>query len=338
MAKRWQRVLAGDIGGTKTWLVLDAVHADGSLERVAEAKIPSAEHGSLESAIEAFLDESGEELGDLRAAAFGIAGPVRDGKVKTTNLPWVVDGSALARSLDVPTVGLLNDFDAIAVGIGELGDGQLVELKAGEVDPNGPRLIVGAGTGLGVAGTLPDGRILESEGGHLAFAPRDELEEVLLSWLRAQVGGRVSVERVVSGPGLVDLYRFLVEAGRAETAPAVRAAVAAEGAAAISAHADTDPAAKLALERFIEAYGAAAGELALALIPTGGLYVAGGIAPRLHHDLGPRFAEIFVRGLLPKGRMAPLLEATRVVLVDEPRVGLLGARRRALDLLATAEA
>lgn len=330
MAKRWQRVLAGDIGGTKTWLALYDADPAGSLECVAEAEVPSADHDSLRSAIEAFLEESGESLDHLRGAAFGIAGPVRGRRVQTTNLPWTIDADELAEALTAESVTLLNDFHAIAIGVDELSEEQLPILKEGQVDPRGPRLILGAGTGLGAAVVAPGGRVLPGEGGHLAFAPRDDFEAALLAHLR-ETHERVSVERVVSGMGLEAIYEFIVSSGRAETG--VRAEVEAEGGAAISrAAADGDPAATLTLERFATAYGAAAGELALAVIPTGGLYVAGGIAPKLHRTMAD-FAERFTAGMLPKGRMKPLMEATQVRLVDEPKVGLLGARRAALDAL-----
>jgi len=326
MAKRWQRVLAGDIGGTKTWLALYDADSEGSRECIAEAKVPSADHESLRSAIEAFLEESGESLDHLRGAAFGIAGPVRGRRVQTTNLPWTIDADELAEALTAESVTLLNDFHAIALGVDELSEDQLPLLKEGEVDPDGPRLILGAGTGLGASVVVPGGRVLPGEGGHLAFAPRDDFEAALLAHLR-ETHDRVSVERVVSGMGLEAIYRFIVSSGRAETN------VRAEGGAAISrAAADGDPAAKLTLERFAIAYGAAAGELALAVLPTGGLYVAGGIAPKLHRTMAD-FAERFTAGLLPKGRMQPLMEATQVRLVNEPKVGLLGARRVALDAL-----
>ena len=333
MAKRWQRVLAGDVGGTKTWLALYAFGPEGELECLADAKVPSAEHPSLLSAIRRFAEDCGQSLDGLRAAAFGIAGPVSGRRAVTTNLPWIVDADALGGSLAVPAVGLLNDFEAVARGISEVDPGRLPVLADGSVDPAGARLIVGAGTGLGVAVALPDGPVLASEGGHLAFAPRDEFEVELRGWLRRD-HDRVSIERVVSGPGLERIYEFVVERGHATSSPEVREAVRAGGARAIAAHAGADPGAQLALERFVGAYGAAAGELALAVIPTGGLYVAGGIAPQLHASMRePTFAEAFVRGLLPKGRMRPLMERVRVVLVDDPRVGLLGARREALRLL-----
>lgn len=330
MAKRWQRVLAGDIGGTKTWLALYDAQPEGAPRCVAEAKVPSGDHASLRSAIETFLAESGESIDDLQGAAFGIAGPVRGRRVQTTNLPWSIDADELAEALEVASVRLLNDFHAVALGIGELGDDQLALLKDGACDPEGPRLIVGAGTGLGAAVVSGAGEVLASEGGHLAFAPRDELERALLEHLGRE-HARVSVERVVSGMGLRAIYEFIVETGRAPTS--CRAEVEAEGGAAITRAANAgDPAAKLTLERFVSAYGAAAGELALVVIPTGGLYVAGGIAPKLHAAL-PGFAERFTAAMGAKGRMSPLMEATRVHLVTDPKVGLLGARRAALRAL-----
>lgn len=330
MAKRWQRVLAGDIGGTKTWLALYDAEPGGSLECVAEAKLASGDHPSLRSAIESFLEQSGASLDELRGAAFGIAGPIRGRRVQTTNLPWIIDADRLTEALTVESVTLLNDFHAIALGIDELTDEQLPVLKDGELDPKGPRVILGAGTGLGVAVVTGEGQVLSSEGGHIGFAPRDEFERALLAHLSDQ-HPRVSVERIVSGMGLEAIYEFVVTTGRAETS--IRTKVEAEGGAAITEGALAgDAAAKLTLERFVEAYGAVAGELALVVLATGGLYVAGGIAPKLHAAI-PDFAERFSAGMLPKGRMRPLMEATTVRLVNEPRVGLLGARRAALNAL-----
>lgn len=330
MAKRWQRVLAGDIGGTKTWLALYDAEPGGSLECVAEARLASGEHESLRSAIEAFLEASGASFDELRGAAFGVAGPVRGRRVETTNLPWIIDADQLTEALTVESVTLLNDFHAIALGLDELTPDQLPVLKAGELDPSGPRVILGAGTGLGVAVVAPGGVILSSEGGHVGFAPRDEFERALLAHL-SEEHERVSVERIVSGMGLEAIYEFVVNTGRAETS--ARAEVEASGGAAITkAASEGDPAAQLTLERFVSAYGAAAGELALVVLATGGLYVAGGIAPKLSAAM-PDFAERFAAGMVPKGRMTPLMEATQVHLVNEPRVGLLGARRAALDAL-----
>jgi len=330
MAKRWQRVLAGDIGGTKTWLALYDAEPGGALECVAEAKVRSVDHESLRSAIETFLEESGASLDELRGAAFGIAGPVRGRRVQTTNLPWTIDADELAEALTAESVTLLNDFHAIALGIGELTAEQLPVLKAGELDPQGPRVILGAGTGLGAAVVAPGGHVLSSEGGHIGFAPRDEFERALLAHL-SERHERVSVERIVSGMGLEAIYEFIVSTGRAESD--VRAEVQASGGAAITeAAGQGDPAAKLTLERFVSAYGAVAGELALVVLATGGVYLAGGIAPKLN-DAMADFAERFAAGMCPKGRMSPLMEATQVHLVDEPRVGLLGARRAALNAL-----
>ncbi|HJK89482.1 MAG TPA: glucokinase [Polyangiaceae bacterium LLY-WYZ-15_(1-7)] len=311
------RVLAGDIGGTKTWLGL---FEDG--RELREAALPSAEYDGLGEAVAEFL--GGERVD---AAAFGIAGPVQGRVVRTTNLPWVIDADALEAAHALGPVRLLNDFHALALGLDRLGEGARVVLQEGEVDPGGPVVVIGAGTGLGKAVIVPTGeaepRVLSSEGGHRDFAPRDALDAELLTWLRAELGGRVSVERVVSGLGLASLYRFLVEEGHAE------GALEAPDGAEIAAARETDLAARMALERFVSLYGAEAGNLALEVLAKGGLYVAGGIAPKLHDDLGEGFGVRFLEAFADKGRMRPLLEKTRVTLVTEPKVGLLGAARAA---------
>lgn len=317
------RTLAGDIGGTKTWL---AIH-DGETE-VREAHLPSADHASLLDAVRGFL---GDE--PIEAAGFAVAGPVIGRRVEVTNLPWVVDAEELERVLGI-RVALLNDFHGVALGLSQLAVNARVTLHDAPIDSEGPAVVIGAGTGLGKAVVVPSSsglgdspRVLASEGGHVGFAPRDEFEDGLAAWLRAR-HGRATWEHVVSGLGLVNLYRYVVESGHATGALADP-----EGGAIAAAYAHDD-AARMTIDRFVALYGAAAGDLALDVVASGGLYVAGGVAPKLHAMLGARFTEPFVEAFLDKAPMEAVVARTRVTLVTEPKVGLLGAARAARMLLA----
>lgn len=324
------RVLAGDVGGTKTLLALYE-ERDGRFTEIRRARFESAAYAGLGQIARAML---ADESAPVERAAFGIAGPVVDDTSKTTNLPWHIDARALERELGIERVCLLNDFHAVALGVPSLRDEDLVVLQEGEVDPTGPMAIVGAGTGLGEAVVVPvDGalRVLPSEGGHSDFSPRDEDEIDLLRFLKER-HGRVSVERVVSGQGIVSIYDFLVTTGRAQESTAIRRRMATTDPAAVigaAAIADEDPACARAVRMFISAYGAEAGNLALKVLPTGGLYVAGGIAPKLMPLMR---GSTFLDGFRAKGRMRRLLERMRVSVIVDSNVGLYGARNLALTL------
>jgi len=307
------RTLAGDIGGTKTWL---AIH-DGARE-VRQAQLPSADHASLLDAVRAFL---GDERVD--AAGFAVAGPVSGRRVAVTNLPWVVDADELERALGV-RVALLNDFHGVALGLAELPETARVVLRDAPIDPSGPAVVIGAGTGLGKAVVVPGEppRVLASEGGHVGFAPRDAFEDGLAAWLRVR-HGRATWEHVVSGLGLANVYQYVVQSGHA------KGALHEPDGGAIAAAYDEDDAARITIDRFVALYGAAAGDIALDVVASGGLYVAGGIAPKLHASLGARFTEPFVQAFLDKAPMRAVVERTRVTLVTDPKVGLLGAARAA---------
>ncbi|HJL20507.1 MAG TPA: glucokinase [Sandaracinaceae bacterium LLY-WYZ-13_1] len=326
------RILAGDIGGTKTLLACYE-GAPGALEEVGRARYASADHTGLAPILEDFL----RERAPVEAAAFGIAGPVVDDTCKATNLPWVVDARALEAASALPRVRLLNDFAAVALGMNELRDDDLLVLQDRPIRADGPVAVLGAGTGLGQALLVPTGgplpRVLATEGGHADFAPRDEIEIELLRFLWRRHGGRVSVERVVSGPGLVALHAFVVARGLAASTEAVEARLdAGEDAAAVIGEAGvagTDPACRFALERFVSLYGAEAGNLALKSLPHGGLFVAGGIAPKIAPMLE---RGDFLAAFRAKGRMEPVLDRVPVRVVLDPEVGLLGARRAAAAL------
>ena len=326
------RILAGDVGGTKTLLALYEGER-GALREVAAERFESAAyHGPAEmiAALRA------KHPGAIDAAALGVAGPVEVGSdndtCKTTNLPWRLDARALGRDAGIARVRLLNDFAAVALGLGELGPDQQYILQDRPALPGRPQAVLGAGTGLGEAILLPQEglpRVLPTEGGHADFAPRDEDEIALLRFLLRR-HERVSVERVVSGPGLIAIYEHVLAlAGAASDLLDAADPAAAISEAAIS-ETGTDPSAARALHLFLSLYGAEAGNRALKTLPLGGLYVAGGIAPKI---LGALVQSDFLPSFLRKGRMRPILEAIRVVIVLEPAVGLLGARRLAASLV-----
>ncbi|MBW2461689.1 MAG: glucokinase, partial [Deltaproteobacteria bacterium] len=327
------RLLAGDIGGTKALLAVYEGEA-GALTEVQKERIPSNDHESAEALVAAFI-ERGTSKGPIDNACFAVAGPVADDRCQATNLPWLIDARALEKHLGIPAVTLLNDFAAIAHGVVHLEADQRVVLADLPVDPTGPIAILGAGTGLGEAILVPtpDGpRVLASEGGHADFGPRDELEVSLLRFLLER-HDRVSVERVVSGLALTLIYEFVVTRHLAPEDSAVRHRMKVEdpgkviGSLALEAQSPDggqagDAACVRTMEIFVSLYGSEAGNLALKVVPTGGLYVAGGIATKIVPLLEDgRFMTAF----RSKDRMAKLLETIRVTVVTEPEVGLLGA-------------
>lgn len=318
-------ILAGDIGGTNTRLALFEM-AGGMLKPGAAETVPSGAHGGLEAIVAAFLARHGRRVAH---ACFGIAGPVKNGRCETTNLPWVVDAGTLALRLGLSAVSLLNDLEANAYGIAALGPEDFAVLNDGSPGAAGNAAVVSAGTGLGEAGLIWDGRRHQpfaSEGGHADFAPSDEEQMELLRFLMKEFG-HVSVERVLSGPGLHNIYRFLRDtSGSAELgwlaaemrergAPAAISAAGLEGRSALCSR---------ALDLFAAIYGAEAGNMALTVMATGGVYLGGGIAPRILSRLrGPAFMEAFAA----KGRLRPLVEAIPVRVILNDRAALLGAAR-----------
>lgn len=314
------RLIVGDVGGTNARLALAEWH--GASLRLAEPQVyASGESPEFAPILARFIGEARAD--GVAGAVIGIAGPVRDNRCRTTNLPWHLDGAALAADLGLPAVTLLNDLEAAAWGIDQVaGDSRLV-LQAGEAEPHGNRAVIAAGTGLGQAGLVwcGDGyRPFATEGSHGDFAPSDAVEVALRDWLAGRHGGHVSWERVVSGPGLADLYRFLREQGGAACRPDPLDAP--DVAAAVTAAADADPLCGQALGRFVRLFGAEAGNLALKLMARGGVYLAGGIAPRIAERLA---AGDFVAAFADKGRMRPLLQAMPVVLLDDAHLALKGA-------------
>lgn len=318
-------ILAGDIGGTKTHLALFE-----GVERVADATFASREHPGLEAIARRFLEANGSpRVGD---ACFGIAGPIQNQRVVATNLPWVIDGPSLAQAIGARSAVLINDLEANAYGIDSLAEGDLATLNPGAPGAAGTQAVISAGTGLGEAGLLWDGvrhQPFPSEGGHADFAPRNELEDELLLWLRRELGDRVSWERILSGPGLYNVYRFLRDTGRWEEPLWLREELRAGDFAAVISRAGLEGRSALcthALDLFVSIYGAEAGNLALKLLATGGVFVGGGIAPK---NLAKLREGSFIAAFLDKGRLRPLLEAIPVKVILNPDTALLGAAERA---------
>lgn len=315
--------LCGDIGGTNTRLAILEPGSPKARVLISET-LPSRDFPTFEDAVALFLER--HRPGALRAG-FGIAGPVSGRECRATNLPWVVEAATLERLFGFERVELLNDLEALAHGIAALGEEDFEVLHAGE-ELAANRALIAAGTGLGQAGLFFDGaahRPFASEGGHADLAPRNEAEiEVLRFLLRRHA--RVSAERVVSGPGLVALYDFAREKSGAAPAPAIAAAEPTAKAAAISQAglAGDNPEAAAALELFVTFYGAEAGNLALKTMARGGVYLGGGIAPKILPRLrGPAFREAFCA----KGRMRPLLEAMPLKVILSGDAALLGVAR-----------
>jgi glucokinase len=323
-------VLAGDIGGTSTRLALFEF-AGGALQPVAQERYPSRSHTGLSEIVRKFVASHPQTV---QAACFGIAGPVREGRVATPNLPWVVEAKTLARELALPHVTLLNDLEANAWGVFTLSEDDVATLAEGSGSNEGNAAIISAGTGLGEAGYHWDGTTLRpfaSEGGHSDFAPHDELTIELFRWLHRR-HGHVSWERVVSGPGLVNIFTFLRDVGHEEVPDALAEAMrVGDPAAAISRAAldETSELAVRALDLFVALYGAEAGNLALKMKATRGIWLGGGIAPKILPRLKrPGFLEAFH----DKGRFRAFMEAVPVRVILNEATALRGAAWHALSL------
>ncbi|MGH9365364.1 MAG: glucokinase [Thermoanaerobaculia bacterium] len=317
------RVLAGDIGGTKTSVAL----VDIGPHRVAlkkHARYASAGYASLEDILGDFL------AGERRlpeAAAFGVAGPVRGGEARVTKLPWVISQRRLARRVGIPRVLLVNDFLAAALGLSYVAPRRLAVLLRGEPEPGGPIALIGAGTGLGQAVLLSiDGRYepFASEGGHADFGPRNAREDRLARFVRKR-HGRVSRDRLLSGEGLRLIYDFLTRDGGVRQSPAVARAFASEDRSEVISRFGLQGRDRLcaeALGLFVSIYGSEAGNLALQYRATGGVYLAGGIAPKILPALR---RESFRASFRDKPPLAAMLSTIPVRVVLEPELGLFGA-------------
>lgn len=318
------KILAGDIGGTNTRLAVLRSRPDGGFDELDREVFSSQDFGSLEEAMCAYRRD---KAADCAVASIGVAGPVFSRRCQATNLPWVVDADDLELRLGLRRVELLNDLEAQAYGIAALDQKHLLTLHAGEPQP-GNAAMIAAGTGLGQAGLYFDGHRLTpfaTEGGHSDFAARNEREYRLLRFLQKRLAGRVSWERVLSGPGLVNLFDFMVEVENCEPQDELRARMEiGDPAAEISsaAMAGTCQAAEAALDLFVELLGSESANLALKLMARGGVFLGGGIAPKILDRLRrPGFLEAFCS----KGRMRPILERMPIVVVLASDTALLGA-------------
>jgi glucokinase len=316
-------ILAGDVGGTKVHLaVYDFV--EGKLKHLRDEKFPAKEYSGLEEIAREFLAAD-----KVTAACFGVPGPVRDGRLRLTNLPWTLDSRELAKDLGIAHVFLINDLEANGYGIAELQPDQIYTLSDGDASQIGNRALIAAGTGLGEGILIWNGRMhvpFPSEGGHSDFAPRNENEIDLLRFLKQKYNGRVSFERVVSGMGMTGIYEFLRDV-RGMEEPTWLAEKMTEADDPNSVITEVGLAARAeicerTLDMFVSSYGAEAGNLALKVLAVGGLYVGGGIAPRILEKLKDG---AFMKAFTDKGRLSQLLINTPVRVILESRAALLGA-------------
>ncbi len=318
-------ILAGDIGGTKTVLALIDKQADGPLECLREQTFASGEFQTFEEILDLFLGDGQA----VDAACFGVAGPVIGQRCQTTNLPWLLDGGELKTRLGTGRVKLLNDLEAMALGMLHLREEDFIELNPGAQAQAGNIAVIAAGTGLGEAILHWDGdrhSPIATEGGHCDFAAQNEQQDRLAAYLRRLYPEHVSCERILSGPGFSHLYDFLLDGGFAPPCPAVPAATNAEvdRNALISRLGldGEDPLCREAVRLFAEIYGAEAGNLALKAFATGGVFIGGGIGPKIRPMLE---SGEFMRAFTAKGRFRDLLSKMPVKLALNPRAPLLGA-------------
>lgn len=317
-AKTENLILAADVGGTKTLLMLAEI-GDGKPCSVREARYENARFNSLEAILADFLS-AGSHPG---AACFAVAGPIEGRSARLTNLPWLIDADRLESGMGLGRVRLVNDFVAVGYGIEALVPADLVTLQPGSPLATAPRVVLGAGTGLGeclLVWGAGHYEVIASEGGHVDFAPGDEEQIGLLRHLQRQFG-HVSYERVLSGPGLAAIHAYLQEG---QLAPELSDPAAITQAARMG-----DRLAAKALDMFISIYGAQAGNLALTCMARGGVYVAGGIAPQIIEKIQLGGLK---RSFLDKGRHSRLMAEMPLHVVINPKVGLLGAALAAMRL------
>jgi glucokinase len=317
-------ILAGDIGGTNARLAHFEPY-NGGLRLISERVYPSREYSELGEIVSKFLADTATRP---EVACFGIAGPVQNGRVETSNLPWIIEQARLAKQIDLAATLLINDLEANAWGIGALSRQDLIPLN--RVAPAvGNQAVIAPGTGLGEAGLFWNGsehEVFACEGGHADFAPQGDLQIELLRFLACRYE-HVSYERILSGPGLVNVYEFLREKGCGEEPAGFAGQLAQGDAAAEISRAALDGKNRLAeqaLDLWISVYGAEAGNLALKAMATGGVFLGGGISPKILPKLtGP----LFMASFLAKGRLRPLLERISVQIITNDKAALLGAAR-----------
>jgi len=315
-------ILAGDVGGTKVHLALFDF-TDGEVKHMRDQQYPAKEYAGLEQIVKEFVVNE-----KVTSACFGVPGPVRDGRLRLTNLPWTLDSRELATHLKIDYVFLINDLQANGYGIAELGADQVYTLSEGDSRQVGNRGLISAGTGLGEAFLVWDGRDYvpyPSEGGHADYAPRNQDEIDMLCFLRQKYNGRISFERVVSGQGLSNVYEFLRDGRGLEEPVWLRERMTKEDPNAVITDCALKAKSELcekALDMFVSAYGAEAGNLALKVLSVGGLYVGGGIAPRILEKLKDG---TFMKAFTDKGRLSQLLVNIPVRVILESRTALIGA-------------
>lgn len=321
-------ILAGDIGGTKVHLALYQFE-NGRLTSTRDHKYPAQEFDSLDEIVNDFFRDDAEARKGVQAACFGCPGPVRNGRLKLTNLPWTLDARDLQKSLSIDHIFLINDLEANGYGIPELAPEAIYTLHQTDPTAVGHRGLVSAGTGLGEALLIWDGdkkhTPIASEGGHADFAARNDQEIALLEYLRRTLNGRVSTERVVSGLGIKNIYAFLRDDQKMEEPKWLADRMREEDPNAVIGQCGEDGSSALCAETlkiFVGCYGAEVGNVALKILAMGGMYLGGGISPKILKTLENG---VFMQAFLDKGRMSPLLEAMPVRIILDDTCALLGA-------------
>lgn len=326
-------ILAGDIGGTKVHLALYNF-VNGRLSPVRDEKFAASEFACLDDIVKEFLSPGRSGQPDVRdqiiAACFGCPGPVRDGRLKLTNLPWTLDARDLQRSLGIHHIFLINDLEANGYGIPEVSQDKIYTLHTGDASSVGHRGLIAAGTGLGECLLIWDPMLrrhlpIPSEGGHVDFPARNETEIALLQYLRRTLNGRVSTERVVSGIGMQNVYKFLRDDQKMEEPTWLRERMETEDPNAVIGACAEDGSSEICvrtLEVVTSAYGAEAGNLALKVLALGGIYLGGGVAPKILKFLS---GGGFMQAFLDKGRLSPLLDTIPVRVILDDTCALLGA-------------
>jgi len=318
-------ILAGDVGGTKVHLALYSFD-HGQLVHVRDERFPAHEFSGLQEIVQRFLAESSNP--EISAACFGVPGPVRGGRLRLTNLPWVLDARELSAALNITHLFLINDLEANGYGIPELTPEQILTLNPGDPAAVGNRALVSAGTGLGEGVLVWNGKThvpMASEGGHSDFAARNELETELLGWLMRKLNGRVSYERVISGPGLTNIYTFLHHEKGMEEPKWLKQRMETEDPNAVITEVGEAGGSEIcakALEMFVASYGAEAGNMVLTVLATGGMYLGGGIAPKMLRTMK---SGVFMGAFTDKGRLSEVLIHTPVHIILESRAALMGA-------------
>jgi glucokinase len=338
-------ILAGDVGGTKVHLALYNF-AGGRLAQVRDHKFPAHEFATLDDVVKTFLAQATGAKEEIVAACFGCPGPVRDGRLKLTNLPWTLDARLLQKSVGIEHIFLINDLEANGYGIPELAAESVFTLQVGDPSSVGHRGLVAAGTGLGEALLIWDAKTqrhtpLPSEGGHCDYAARNDREIALLNYLWRTLKGRVSFERVVSGIGIKNVYAFLRDDQKMEEPAWLRDRMAAEDPNAVIGQCAEDGSSAICFETlrmFTAAYGAEVGNVALKVLAMGGMYLGGGIAPKI---LKTMQEGEFMQAFMDKGRLSPLLESVPVRIILDETCALLGAaafaEARAAELTGRSE-